>query len=241
MIDATEVSNKKRLDRSKGSVAYYRRQLDVHKQNELKQFQYYLQSQRYSSSTRKGYLGFISSFLGYFNSKDTQDISLKEVHQYNSQVIIKSGYSVSYQRQFIGALKLFFGYVVHAKFNIEELERPKKEKRLPEVLSKVEIKAILKNTSNTKHRAILSTIYSAGLRIGELLNLKLGDIDANRMLLHVVMSKGQKDRYIKLSQANLVLLRIYYKKYLPKHYLFEGSEEEDTVVEVYEKYWAEHV
>jgi site-specific recombinase XerD len=124
MIQSTEVSNKKRLDKSKGSVAYYRGQLDVLKQNELKQFQYYLQSQRYSASTRRGYLGFISSFLGYFDSKDTQDISLKEVHQYNSQVIIKSGYSVSYQRQFIGALKLFFGYVVNAKFDMEELERP---------------------------------------------------------------------------------------------------------------------
>ena len=206
-----------------GSVASFRKIIGARKQDELMQFRYYLESQRYSISTQRSYLGFISSFLGYFKDMETASITLPQVHEYNSQVILKSLYSVSYQRQFISALKLFFSYVINSSFDTEDLERPRKEKRLPEVLNKEEVKAILKNTSNTKHRAILSTIYSAGLRIGELLNLKLGDIDANRMLLHVVMSKGRKDRYIKMSQANLVLLRIYYKKYLPKVYLFEGS------------------
>jgi len=213
---------KKRPGYIKYSVGFYRRQLDAKKQKELEQFHYYLESQRYSKSTQSAYMGFISSFLGYFTNQESISISLAEIHRYNSQVIIRNGYSVSYQRQFIGALKLFYGYVIHCSFKIEDLERPLKEKRLPEVLNKQEIKAILRNTRNIKHRGILSTIYSAGLRIGELLNLRLRDIDANRMLLRVEMSKGRKDRYIKLSQANLVLLREYYKKYRPKYYLFEG-------------------
>jgi len=213
---------KKQSAHIKYSVGFYRLHLDAQKRREIKQFQYYLESQRYSKSTQSSYIGFISSFLGYFNNQKSFGISLADIHRYNSQVIIRSGYSVSYQRQFIGALKLFYGHVLHCSFDIQDLERPQKEKRLPEVLNKQEIKAILRNTRNIKHRGILSTIYSAGLRIGELLNLRLRDIDANRMLLRVEMSKGRKDRYIKLSQANLVLLREYYKKYRPKYYLFEG-------------------
>ena len=207
----------------KNSVGYYRKHLGKQKQEEIEQFQYYLESQRYSKSTKSAYMGFISSFLGYFTNQESNGISLADIHKYNSQVIIQSGYSVSYQRQFIGALKLFYRYVVQCSFEIEDLERPVKEKRLPEVLNKQEIKAILRNTKNIKHRSILSTIYSAGLRVGELLKLRIRDIDANRMLLRVEMSKGRKDRYIKLSQANLVLLRTYYKKYLPNYYLFEGA------------------
>ena len=221
--NVTSTQQNKSRSKIAGSVAYYRGILSKQKEKELKQFEYYLESQRYSISSRRSYLGFVSSFLGYYNDKETNSISLYDIHEYNSQVILKSKYSVSYQRQFVSALKLFFGYVVHCHFNIDDLERPMKEKRLPEVLSKQEIKAILKNISNIKHKTILSTIYSAGLRVSELQHLKLNDIDGNRMLMRVEMSKGRKDRYIKLSQANLYLLRQYYKEYKPKKYMFEGA------------------
>jgi len=220
--NSRSVIQKKQPAASKYSIGAYRLHLDGQKQLELEQFNYYLESQRYSKSTQSAYMGFISSFLGYFTNRESIGISLADIYRYNSQVIIRSGYSVSYQRQFISALKLFYGYVIHCSFEIEDLERPAKEQRLPEVLNKKEIKAILRNTRNIKHRSILSTIYSAGLRIGELLNLRIKDLDANRMLLRVEMSKGRKDRYIKMSQDNLVLLREYYKKYRPQYYLFEG-------------------
>lgn len=205
------------------SVRYFRGQLTESKKKELQQFKYYLESQRYSLSTKRSYIGFISSFLGYFADKDSEAITLANIHHYNACVIIKSGYSVSYQRQFVGALKLFYGYVVHCPFEIDELERPNKERRLPQVLSKQEIKDILTHTSNVKHKAILSTIYSAGLRIAEVLNLRLENLDAQRMLVRIAQSKGKKDRYVKMSQANLILLRSYYKKYKPKVFLFEGK------------------
>jgi integrase/recombinase XerD len=209
-------------DSTDQSVRYYRGQLTNAKKSELQQFKYYLESQRYSPSTKRSYLGFMSSFLGYFADKDSESITMVNIHHYNACVIIKSGYSVSYQRQFVGALKLFYGYVVHCPFDIEDLERPTKERRLPQVLNKEEIKKILTHTTNLKHKAILSTIYSAGLRMAELLNLRLENIDAERMLLRIAQSKGKKDRYIKLSQANLVLLRSYYATYKPKAFLFEG-------------------
>jgi site-specific recombinase XerD len=97
-----------------------------------------------------------------------------------------------------------------------------KEKKLPEVLSKQEIKMLIHQISNLKHRALISTIYAAGLRVSEALNLTLKDIDSQRMLVHVRLSKGRKDRVVKLSEANLYLLRQYYRAYKPRRYLFEG-------------------
>lgn len=126
--------------------------------------------------------------------------------------------------QFIGAVKLFFNYVTHCSFDTEELERPMKEKTLPTVLSKLEVKQILVNTRNLKHKAVLSTIYSSGLRIGEVLNLRLNDIDTDRMQIHIKNAKGKKDRYVKMSKANYMVLKSYLHQYVPKLYLFEGPD-----------------
>ena len=195
---------------------------DSIKQSELDQLAYYMRAQRYSDSTKEQYQGMIRSFLAYFNMKQSKDITLEDIHFYNSEFVIKKGFSVSYQRLFISALKLFYGNVVHCPFDLENLERPPREKRLPTVLSKAEVREIILATHNIKHKSILTTIYSAGLRISEVLSLRLTDIDNQRMLIRVVMAKGRKDRYVKLSAANLTLLRTYYKKYKPKEFLFEN-------------------
>ncbi len=110
----------KLADSQKHSVTYYRKRLTAQKREEIAQFEHYLNSQRYSKSTKSCYLGFICSFLGYFVQKDSINITLKDIHKYNSQIIIKSGYSVSYQRQFIGALKLFYGHVIHCAFDTDD-------------------------------------------------------------------------------------------------------------------------
>lgn len=215
-------NNRSKYNSRVSKVAECRTSLSEQKELELSQFSNYLNSQRYSSSTKMSYIGFLSSFLGYFKDYETSSITLKDIHRYNSEVILASNYSVSYQRQFIGALKIFYSQVVYCGFDIDTLERPMREKRLPEVLSKDEIRRILKSISNLKHRVIITTLYSAGLRIGELQALKLTDIDSTRMLIRVSMSKGRKDRMVKLSDANLFLLRRYYCSYRPKHFLFEG-------------------
>jgi integrase/recombinase XerD len=97
-----------------------------------------------------------------------------------------------------------------------------KEKTLPSVLSSEEVIEILKATENIKHRAILMTIYSAGLRISESINLKIRDIDSNRMQIRVEQGKGKVDRYTLLSEKTLLILRQYFKEYRPKVWLFEG-------------------
>jgi len=102
------------------------------------------------------------------------------------------------------------------------IERPRVQKKLPAVLSKVGVKSMIESTNNLKHRCIISLLYSAGLRRSELLNLKLSDIDSSRMLIHIVDSKGNKDRYTLLSNHTLHDLKLYYKVYKPVSYLFES-------------------
>ena len=103
------------------------------------------------------------------------------------------------------------------------IERPRKKERLPEVLSKEEIITIIEHTNNLKHRCIISLLYSAGLRRGELLRLKLTDVDSKRMLIRVENGKGGKDRYTLLSKTLLQDLRKYYQVWKPTEYLFEGA------------------
>ena len=102
--------------------------------------------------------------------------------------------------------------------------RPKKEKKLPEVLSQNEVRYILDNVTNLKHKAILFLIYSSGLRVGEVVRLKLKDIDSNRMLIHVVQGKGRKDRYTVLAEVALKILREYVREYKPAEWLFQGEQ-----------------
>jgi integrase/recombinase XerD len=106
---------------------------------------------------------------------------------------------------------------------VYEIERPRKEKILPDVLSKHEIGAILRITKNLKHKTVISVIYSCGLRRSEAVNLRLEDIDSKRMMIKIIGAKGKKDRYVQLSQGLLRLLRLYYTDFKPQKWLFEGQ------------------
>ena len=132
--------------------------------------------------------------------------------------------SASYQNQAINAIKFYYERVLGGQRKFYFLQRPDKERALPTVLSTTEVTTILKATQNLKHRAILTVIYSAGLRVGELINLKIKDIDSERKQIRVEQSKGKKDRYTLLSMKTLELLRVYFKEYRPQLYLFEGQD-----------------
>ena len=125
----------------------------------------------------------------------------------------------------LNSIKFYYEAVMGMPNRFYSIERPRKEFKLPKVLSKQEIKLIIENTNNVKHKCIVSLLYSAGLRRGELLNLKIEDIDSNRMLIRVNAGKGNKDRFTLLSENVLVDLRIYFQKYRPKKWLFEGPNE----------------
>lgn len=104
-----------------------------------------------------------------------------------------------------------------------EIERPAKKEKLPEILSKEEVKKLINQPKNSKHKCILALLYSAGLRRNELLNLKISDIDSDRMVIRVQGGKGGKDRYTLLSKDLLTDLRYYFRLYRPKVWLFEGA------------------
>ena len=129
--------------------------------------------------------------------------------------------SVSYQDQCISGIKQFIAF---KKLTIEDIDikRPNKDKKLPTVLSKLEVKSILDATKNLKHKTLLSLVYSAGLRIGEALNIRPDDIDIERGLIHIKSAKGRKDRYTLLAPSLVPLLQAYLNHYTPKHFLFEG-------------------
>lgn len=131
--------------------------------------------------------------------------------------------STLYQNSAINAIKFYFEKVLGGRRKLYFVERPRKEKALPVVCSEEEILQLLKSVENIKHRAILSTIYSSGLRISELINLKIKDIDSERMQIRVEQAKGKKDRYTILSKKLLLLLRSYFKVDKPNHWLFEGA------------------
>ena len=131
--------------------------------------------------------------------------------------------SISQQNQRINAIKFYYEKVLGREKQYYDLHRPNKEHKLPEVLSKTESKRIFAVTTNLKHKCILMLLYSAGLRRSELLNLKVSDIDSERMVINIRGAKGMKDKISLLSDNLLKLLRIYYKEYKPKKYLFEGQ------------------
>lgn len=193
-----------------------------HKQSILK-FERWLRSRRYSENTVKVYAEALKSFLLFYNDKKAEEIQTDDVVRYNNEYILKNNLSSSYQNQVVNAIKLFFSTQGNRKLDPELIHRPKREKLLPNVLSKEEVKLILNAHENPKHKTMLSLMYSCGLGRSELLNLKPTDIDSKRGIIIVRQAKGKKDRIVPLSEKILGMLREYYLKYKPQTWLFEGQ------------------
>jgi integrase/recombinase XerD len=189
----------------------------------IENFQRWLRSKRYSENTIKTYSDALKSFLVFYRTKNIHDISNEDVIIYNNDYILKNKLSASYQNQIVNAIKLYFRTIQDKKIELEKIHRPKHARELPNVLSKEEVKAILGAHSNIKHKAMLSMIYSGGLRSGELLSLQTQHIDSKRNIVLLKNAKGKKDRIVPLSPKILDLLRDYYKIYKPRLYLFEGQ------------------
>jgi site-specific recombinase XerD len=177
---------------------------------------------RYSKNTIRVYTECFKEFINYFPCKKIEEISQTDIFSYQRYLVEERGVSTSYQNQAINAIKFYFEKVLGGKRETYYIERPRKERFLPEVLSEPEITSIIDSIQNLKHKCMIMTSYSGGLRVGELLNLKLFDIDSKRMLINIRQGKGRKDRVTILSRVLLDLLREYYKVYHPREYLFEG-------------------
>jgi integrase/recombinase XerD len=198
-------------------------QLTSEQQDKLVEYERFLRSKRFAESTIKTYVGSMQIFLFYFKDKPMSQLSNQDIIAFNNDYVLAKRLSGSFQNQIVNAIKKFFLVVENRRIDIEAIHRPKREHRLPHVLSKEEIKKILEAPRNIKHRAMLSLIYACGLRRSELLNLRPIHIDSKRKLLIIEQGKGRKDRVAPLSDKIIDLLREYYKAYRPEKWLFEGQ------------------
>ena len=195
----------------------------MNREQHLIAFKNYMNYRRYSENTIKTYSDALEIFFKFFPNKRMESLTIEDIIQFNNDYILRKNLSSSYQNQVINAIKLFYRNRFNKTMEVDFIQRPRREKRLPNVLSKKEVKAILEAPTNLKHRAMLSLIYACGLRRSELLNLTLKDILSDRNLLFIRQSKGKKDRMVPISSKIIEMLRDYYKAYKPKKWLFEGQ------------------
>jgi len=190
----------------------------------LHKFVKYLRGKTLSESTIRTYYKHVLDFLKYLNKKPIEEVNNRDVEQFIEDVCVPRMYSISTHRQIIGSVKHFQNLFDLCQIDESKLMLPRKSNFLPTVLSKEEIIALLRNTKNVKHRAILALIYASGLRIGELINLELKDIDINRYQIFVRNSKGRKDRYVIMAKSLVPVIKNYIVTYKPQKYFAEGLE-----------------
>ncbi|ADV50596.1 integrase family protein [Cellulophaga algicola DSM 14237] len=181
-----------------------------------------LELKRYADNTVRNYVSCFEGFINYYYTIDPIALNEIDVRKY-LQKLIQEGKSNSYINMAVNSIKFFYEIVHGMPNRFYAIERPRKERQLPEVISKDEIVLIMNNTNTLKHRCIIGLLYSAGLRRAELLNLNITDIDSKRMVVKIKNAKGNKDRISLLSPSILKDLQEYYKEYRPKKFLFEGQ------------------
>ena len=178
-----------------------------------------------SPRTQSTYLGCMKGFVKFY-MKSPDQLDLNDIYKYQVYLVQQKKASWSFFNQSVCALRFFYKTTLNKDWDVKHIPFQKKGKKLPVVLSKEEVQSILHAVSNLKHKAILQTLYGAGLRIQEALNLSYKDIDSSRMLIRVRQGKGKKDRYVMLSEKLLNTLRVYWKASQPKPvlYLFPGRD-----------------
>ena len=191
----------------------------------------------YSPKTRDNYLSHIKDFLKSLGGKQVIHCNSKDFQTYLDNYKFTS---TSQQNQVINAVRFLYKYGLDRKYDKVSFKRPKSEKKLPRVIDGELIKEKLSKIENLKHKAILTLTYSVGLRVSEIVNLRITDIDSKRMIIHIRNAKGKKDRVVPLSPTVLDLLREYWKSYKPNEYLFNGQSSNQYAVRscqsIYKKY-----
>jgi len=200
----------------------FKRDLTPEQKKILNNFYLFLKGKRYSQSTIQTYTFFVADFINFHTKTPLEELTNRDVELFIETVFIERNYSVSSQRQFISALKIFTVFCPQTKINNLSLERPKKSRLLPNVLSQEEVLRIIQLTKNLKHRAIIVLLYSSGLRIGEVTGLLLKNIDILRKQIKVEGGKGRKDRFVVLATSYLPLLHNYLTTFKPALYFIEG-------------------
>jgi len=231
-IDSSDLFNKNaNFDGNVGQIPLktekkgnFIRQLNLSRADKkvLRDYVKYLRGKRLSESTVRTYYTHILDFVNYLNGKNISDICNRDVELFIEDFCIGRQYSISTHRQVISAIKQFENFAPECSIDNLTLDMPSKSRFLPTVLSNEEVIDLLRCTRNLKHRAILAIIYASGLRIGELINLRLCDLDVDRRQIAIKNGKGRKDRYVIMAESFLPLLSNYLNTYMPEKYFVEG-------------------
>jgi integrase/recombinase XerD len=190
----------------------------------IREFRKWMAHRRYSESTINTYTAMLKHFLRFTGPKKASEINAHDMVMFVNEYVLPKKLSYTFQNQVISAAKLYYRNIHKLELDVESFQRPRREHRLPNVLSKEEIKAILQAPRNLKHRVMLALIYACGLRRSELINLKPADVDQSRCILIIRNSKGKKDRITPLPGMILQLLDEYMEAYKPENWLFGGQE-----------------
>ena len=177
-----------------------------------------------SENTLRVYSSAFEQFCNYYKDLSLENISQEQITKYMQHLVVDRKVSSSYHNQAINAIKFYYERVLNGDRKIYLLDRPRKEQKLPEVLNQEEIKQLLKCIINIKHRALVMLAYSSGMRLSEIVGLKIKDLDSVQMQIRVQQGKGKKDRITILSERVLEILRSYFQQYKPKEWLFEGAD-----------------
>ncbi|MBC8416572.1 MAG: site-specific integrase [Candidatus Cloacimonetes bacterium] len=182
-----------------------------------------LKLKNYSEPTIKTYRLHFQQLLRYFKNTKPEEITFDEIRQYILFLVEEKKYSTSSQNNAINAIKFYYNEVINRTIDDFFIPRPRKAKTIPKILNEQEVSKILKNINNLRDKCMIFLIYSAGLSPSEITYLKIKDIDSNKMKIFVSSAKGEKDRFVILSEKILNLLREYFKKYKPQEWLFENK------------------
>lgn len=199
-----------------------KRSFNAMQRDVLNGFYKYLKGKRYSKSTIDTYVYMIAEFVEFHQEKSFTELNSRDVELFVEHKVQGRYFGISTHRQFVSALKLFIIYYPDTAIDEIELTRPSKSRKLPEILSIEEILRLIQVTHNLKHRLVIAMLYSCGMRIGELLNLRISDIHFSRNQIHIRQSKNRKDRYVVIAESVYPLLQNYLMSYRPERYLIEG-------------------
>ena len=182
-----------------------------------------LRLKNYSANTIDNYVSQVKCFLEHFDKQVTKP---SEINERMIKTWLLLANTVNSRKHRISAVKLFYNLTGKQPLKFRSIEYPRTEKKLPIVLSTDEIQKMFSVCQNSKHRAVMALLYSAGLRVGELIHLKWAHIDRSRMVINIIGGKGKKDRQVMLSESLIGILTTYYKEFKPKVYVFNGQNSE---------------
>ena len=185
--------------------------------NTLHDFRDYMTSKNYAKTSIESYTSCLAKYLTH-HKQSPKNITLPQIRSYLASITSYAG-----KKQAVGALNILYTHITPQPSKVQKITYPRKPHTLPTVYTRQEIDRCLLFAPNCKHKAIIMLAYSSGLRISEVINMKIQDIDSANNRVWVRQGKGNKDRYTLLSDRCLTLLRQYYTAHQPKDYLFEGA------------------